>query len=92
MFMNIGDDFRNACKEIMNQNKSPEEWAKIESDDMFQGKGYEGGFDATEMAFCFSIYEDEKEYWLQLSLDEVKSISDGKVTGVDVKPPENCQM
>ena len=91
MFVNIGDEFIRVCKGIVNQRKSPEEWAKIESDDMFQGKGYEGGFDATEMAFCFSIYENEKEYWLQLSLDEVKSIVDGKVAQVDVKPPEDCK-
>ena len=65
--------------------------AMAEFDFMFQGKGYEGGFDATEMAFCFSIYKDEKEYWLQLSLDKVKSIADGKVTQVAVKPPEDCK-
>lgn len=91
MFVKIGDEFKGVCEKIVNQRKSPEEWAKIESDDMFQGKGYEGGFDATEMAFCFSIYKDDKEYWLQLSLDEVKSIADGKVTQVNVKPPETVR-
>ena len=90
--MNIGDEFKTVCEEIVNQRKSLEEWAKIESDDMFQGKAYEGGLDATEMAFCFSIYENEREYWLQLSLDEVKSIADGKVTQVDVKPPGKCKQ
>jgi hypothetical protein len=41
------------CSQIIAENKSEEEWSEIESDDMFVLTAYEGGFDATEMMFCF---------------------------------------
>jgi hypothetical protein len=48
-------DFFLISKEIVLQNKTIREWAEIESDDMFQIGNYEGGFDNTEMAFCFKV-------------------------------------
>jgi hypothetical protein len=77
------------CKEIISEKKSLGEWAEIESDDMFQIDNYLGGFDATEMAFCFSIFVAEKEYWFQISLDDVKNIIDGKHTEIEVRPANN---
>ncbi|HRJ90468.1 MAG TPA: hypothetical protein PLN05_16810 [Pyrinomonadaceae bacterium] len=57
---------------ILLEDKSENEWAEIESDDMFQSKHFCGGFDATERAFCFSYYDDDGiEYWFQLSLSEI---------------------
>lgn len=35
--------------------------ALIESDDMFQTQNYVGGFDATEMSFCFSYFDANRD-------------------------------
>ena len=68
----VNNDFLIICKEILEENKSDDQWAEIESDDMFQQGNYEGGFDATEMEFCFSVYENGQEYWFQFPLSEVE--------------------
>jgi len=80
----IDNLFIEICKEIISENKSPEEWAEVESDDWFQTEKYCGGFDATEMEFCFSLYENEDEYWFQVSLDDVKDIISGNKDSVEV--------
>ena len=75
----ITDEFRAICREITTENKNLEEWADIESDDMFQNESFVGGFDATEMEFTFSYYDNEnKEWWFQISLNEINEISEGK--------------
>jgi len=59
----IDSEFASICKEIIKENKTNLEWSSIESSDMFQTKNYNGGYDATENAFCFSHYKNNKEYW-----------------------------
>jgi len=71
MILKFEEEFYEICKEIIAENKSIEEWAEIESDDQFQSAIYEGGFDATEMAFCFSVYIEKQEYWFQLPLTQI---------------------
>ena len=78
------DEFYIICKEILAENKSIEEWAEIESDDMFQAGIYEGGFDATGMEFCFSVYENDNEYWFQFPLDLVEKFDNKSITEVEV--------
>jgi len=53
----IDDEFLTLCEQILKEGLSLEEWREIESDDMFQSPHYEGGFDATEDAFCFSYFD-----------------------------------
>lgn len=45
---------------------------------MFQSNTFEGGFDATENAFTFSFFTGGKEYWFQLTLEEVSKIPAGQ--------------
>jgi hypothetical protein len=85
----VNNEFVEICKEIASQNKSIDEWAEIESDDMFQTKNYVGGFDATEMEFCFSVYINQKEYWFQVSLKDIHDILVGKLKEYDIREPEN---
>jgi len=80
------DNLRQICGQIITAGKTSEEWAKIESDDMFALGNYEGGFDATEMMFCFSLHDTDKEYWFQISLDEVEMIYAGKKEYIDIVP------
>ena len=79
MFIPINKEFIDICKEIKSKELSANQWAEIESDDMFQCGSYVGGFDADEMEFCFSYYGiGQAEYWFQLGLSKIKEIADGK--------------
>lgn len=80
----LGNEFYEICKEIVLENKSASEWAKIESDDMFQLGIYEGGFDATGMEFTFSVYLEEREYWFQLTLENIHKIYNNEITEIDI--------
>ena len=79
---------REIAIQILAEGRSEEEWAEIESDDMFQSGNCVGGFDADEMAFCFSVYLDKKEYWFQITLDEVSEIANGLLETVDARLAE----
>ncbi len=81
-------DFIEIAKEIQAEGKSEEAWAEIESSDMFQKGDYVGGFDATEMEFTFSVYEDGKEYWFQLSLSSLHDVASGKLALIEIRPSE----
>jgi len=89
MKMLISEELKSIFYEINEENKSLSEWAEIESDDMFQTKNYCGGFDAIENAFCFSYYdENNKEYWFQLSLDEVAKAIKDEIKEIEIRPAE----
>lgn len=47
-----------------------------------------GGFDATEMAFCFSIYDEDSEWWVQLTFAQIEAVAVGTVTEVPARPAE----
>lgn len=72
-------------EQILAENKTDDEWAEIESDDMFQNRTYVGGYDADEEAFCFSFYADEGEYWFQLTLDEIKEAVKGTIMDLELE-------
>jgi hypothetical protein len=80
-------EFRSLCREIVAENQTEEEWAEMESDDMFQSESYVGGYDADEEAFCFSHYApDGEEYWFQVTLPEVQEVAAGGNPVVEVRP------
>lgn len=85
MNYSVDTEFVEICKSIISEGKSIDEWAEIESDDMFQTTNYTGGFDGTEMEFCFSVYLNSKEYWFQLSLDEVSAVSIGHLKTLEIR-------
>jgi hypothetical protein len=85
----IDSELRTLCREIVAEKRSAEEWAEMESDDMFETESYEGGFDATEEAFCFSHYtEGGEESWFQLTLSEVQALAAGEDRAIEVRPAE----
>lgn len=79
--IHIDEQLLSICSDILRENLSVEEWTKNESDDEFQTENYEGGFDGTEKQFVFSFY-DGNEYWFQMTLQQVKEISSGKLKSV----------
>jgi hypothetical protein len=81
------DEFLAICREIAMTDHGEDEWAEIESDDMFQTDSYTGGYDATEEAFTFSYYApDGEEYWFQLTLAEVKALAAGQQVAIEGRP------
>jgi hypothetical protein len=79
-------EFLELCKQILSESRSTQDWAAIESDDMFQSHSFVGGFDADEMAFTFSYYDESKnEYWFQLTLDEVAEVCEGRKTRLNLR-------
>ena len=83
------DELRTLCQCITAEGLSLEQWAEIESDDMFQSASFRGGFDADERAFLFSWYaNDMDEYWFQLSMDDVVEIANGGSAQIEGRPSE----
>jgi hypothetical protein len=84
MIHKFEQDFLAICKQIVLENKTNEQWAEIESDDMFQEGNYEGGFDATGMEFTFCIYISNIEYWFQLTLENAHKVYTNELTEIEV--------
>lgn len=60
-----------------------------ESDDEFQSGRYCGGFDATERAFCFSLFDESgDEFWFQFTLGEAKDVVTGNLTLIEARKAE----
>jgi hypothetical protein len=55
---------------------------------MFQVGDYEGGFDAEEAAFCFSVRSAEGEWWFQLTLDEIIDVVERRRGTFEARPAE----
>lgn len=71
-------ELQSICAEIIAAGNSPGEWAAIESCGQFQTGSFCGGFDATEMEFCFSWFTPEGgDVWFQFPLDQAKTIAEG---------------
>jgi hypothetical protein len=76
-------------KLILAEDKSLNEWAEIESDDMFQKEPYVGGYDADEEAFCFSYFSEKSEYWFQVTIDEINEMVKGNINEVELVEAKN---
>lgn len=88
MQLTIDSELRSICQEIVAEDQTEEEWAEVESDDMFQSENYVGGFDADEEAFCFGYYApDGQEYWFELTLAEAKAIAAGENLAIEARLP-----
>ncbi len=87
MILAVTDEFLEILVQISAENRSPAEWAAIESDDMFQSAHFVGGYDADEEAFCFSYFDDDRnEFWFQFPLATVADMRAGRVTELAVRP------
>ena len=71
-------------EEIIELNKTEFEWGEIEASDMFQKGNYIGGFEEIENAFTFSYFLNEKEYWFQLTLNEIRDVVNLIITEVEI--------
>ena len=90
MKIQVDEELAKIFKEILSFNRNSDEWALIESDDMFQSEKYEVGYDATEEAFCFSYYDQSrKEYWFQMNFDELNKIMTRDIKDIVVRSANN---
>jgi hypothetical protein len=65
----VSQEFVAICRSIVNRGLTPDEWDEIEGSDEFQTEHFAGGFEAIEMAFCFSYCgENRRETWFQFDL------------------------
>lgn len=88
MKLKINDEFKKICTEIVKENWDVNQWADHEAGDWFQTKNYAGGFDATEMEFCFSYFDENgDEYWFQFPLEDVNKILNGEISEIEMRPP-----
>ena len=88
MEVSLSKEFLEICAEIQRRGLSEDQWALLESCDMFQSKNYCGGFDATEMEFTFSYFEPGKEWWFQFPLVRVEEVLSGVVTKFEARSAE----
>jgi len=84
----VDDIFRGICAQIASEGLHESQWAEVESDDMFQVGDYEGGFDADESAFCFSVHSSDGEWWFQLTLDEIVDVVERRRGTFEARPAE----
>lgn len=87
-FFEIDDELKSLLRQMQLERKSAIEWAEIESDDLLQSEHYRGGFDTTEMAFCFSLFRNQKEYWFQFSLSDIDTLLRGSHAKIEVRPAD----
>lgn len=88
MKMPIDKELRAIFRKIFDEGLPEEGWAALESDDMFQSTRYDGGFDATENAFCFSMYSGDQEFWFQVTLGEIEAALRGEINSIEVRSAE----
>jgi hypothetical protein len=85
----VPEEFADIARQIIAEGRTDDEWAEIESDDMFQSPSFVGGYDAVEGAFCFSYFDQSRnEYWFQLELSELKDLAAGRPMVLDLRPAE----
>ena len=89
MKLAVTNELVDLCQQIVAEDKLEEEWALIESDDMYQNRHFCGGFDADEMEFCFSYYLNDQEYWFQLPLSQVHSIAERRLAEINCRIAES---
>jgi len=85
----VGQELIEILSSLNAESRTNDEWAELESDDLFQSEHYVGGYDADEEAFCFSYYDVRRnEYWFQVTLEEVVNILHGSVKEIEVRPAD----
>lgn len=84
----VDEHLRRIAQSIAQEKKSLDEWAEVESDDMFQEGSYSGGFDADERAFCFSYYGPDGETWFQMTFAQIEELASGATLTITGRPAE----
>ena len=88
MTIDVDDELRAICRDLIAEGFSESGWADRESDDWVQSDHYQGGYDATEEAFCFSRYDGDDEVWFQFTLAEAAAIANGDVAQLPARHAE----
>jgi len=84
----FGKQFFLIVDQIIQENKSLEDWDEIASCDMFEAVYYVGGFEFTEMEFAFSYYLNDNVFWFELWLHEMFKVKNGVWRSVQLRHAE----
>ncbi len=78
----IDDTILRFCRDIVSRGLDEDTWADREACDTFLTDRYCGGFDASEMAFCFGVYDrvGEEICCFKFRLDQIPSILNKQIT------------
>ena len=88
----VNSELRSIAESIEKETLSAEEWAAIESGDMFQTQSFCGGYDADDNEFLFSWYAaDGTEYYFGLSIAQVMEIASGSRPEILGRPAETLR-
>ena len=85
MKLEVNDELKSICKDILEENKTGDDWAKVEAEDWFQTDNFCGGFEKATNGFAFSYYENEKEFWFDLKLSDVSEILNGNIKTIECR-------
>jgi len=89
MILTVDPELRALAAEIVAWMATEPRWPEYEGADFFQTTTYAGGYEALEAAFTFSYYAaDGREWWFQLTPDEVGAAADGRLTSVKARTPD----
>ena len=87
MKLPVSQEFLGICQQIADTAWTNAEWAEHEADDWFQTDHFDGGYDATERAFCFScVRPDLSEYRFQLTLVQIDEVLAGRLEELNLMP------
>ena len=87
MKLQIDEEFKSICQEIINENKTDAEWSETQSGDMFQSENFCGGYEDGVFAFGYfgTQNQPDKEFWIELTLNDIKNIVVGSIKEIEIK-------
>ncbi len=88
MEVQVNDELKSICKDIVDENKSAEQWKQSGSGELYQTDNYCGGYEASTGVFSFSLYKDDKEYWFDLQLSAISEIVKGNKKTIECEEVE----
>jgi hypothetical protein len=89
MKLKIDQELLSLIAKIQQANLNEDQWAEIESSDMFQSENYSGGYDADDNEFCFSHFSlNRNEYWFSFTIEDVEAIINNEKKFVEARIPD----
>lgn len=88
MEIQVNDELKSICKDILDENKSAEQWKESGVGELYQTDSFCGGYEAATGLFSFSLYRGEKEFWFDLQLSAVSDIVNGNKKTIECKEVE----
>jgi len=87
MEIKVDEQLKGILEEIKGFDYSVDQWAEIESDDMFQTQSYCGGFDGDAKSFYFRYFTKAgDQFWFDFRLEDITSLLSGAIPVLNLAP------